>query len=65
MSLNPPHFTLTNTNSMPTSVMLSLLSKGRNGNEILEILDAICEDSEQQNSTVNAVDFSGAPVTDF
>lgn len=50
---------------MPTSVMLSLLSKGRNGNEILQILDSICEDSDQQNSTVNAVDFSGAQVTDF
>jgi hypothetical protein len=65
MSLNPPHFTLTNTNSMPTSVMISLLRKGNNGNEILQILDSICEDSEQQNSTANVVDFSGAPVTDF
>ena len=65
MSLNPPHFTLTNTNSMPTSVMISLLRKGQNGAQILEILNSICEDSEQQNSTVNAVDFSGAPVTDF
>ena len=29
---------------MSTSVMVSLLRKGRTGNEILEILDAICED---------------------
>ena len=50
---------------MPTSVMISLLRKGNNGNEILQILDSICEDSEQQNSTVNVVDFSGAQVTDF
>ena len=50
---------------MPTSVMISLLRKGNNGAEILEILDSICEDSEQQNSTVNAVNFSGAQVTDF
>ena len=50
---------------MPTSVMISLLRKGQNGAQILEILDSICEDSEQQNSTANVVDFSGAQVTDF
>ena len=50
---------------MTTSVMISLLRKGKNGSQILEILNSICEDSEQQNSTVNAVDFSGAPVADF
>ena len=65
MSLNSLNFTLTNTNSMPTSVMISLLRKGQNGAQILEILDSICEDSEQQNSTANVVDFSGAQVTDF
>ena len=65
MSLNPPHFTLTNTNSMPTSVMISLLRKGQNGAQILEILDSICEDNEQQKSTANVVNFSGAQVTDF
>ena len=50
---------------MPKSVAISLLRKGNNGAQILEILDAICEDSEQQNSTAIAEDFSGAPVTDF
>ena len=50
---------------MPKSVAISLLRKGNNGAQILEILNSICEDSEQQNSTVIAEDFSGAPVTDF
>ena len=35
---------------MSTSVMVSLLRKGQTGNEILEILDAICED--QSNTPV-------------
>ena len=39
---------------MPTSVMVSLLSKGRNGNEILQILDAICEDQGDTNGAQNA-----------
>ena len=55
MSLNSLHFTLTNTNSMSTSVMVSLLRKGRNGNEILQILDAICEDQGDTNGAQNAV----------
>lgn len=49
MSLNSLHFTLTNTNSMSTSVMVALLRKGRNGNEILQILDAICEGQNDTN----------------
>lgn len=39
---------------MSTSVMVSLLRKGRNGNEILEILDAICEDQGDTNGAQNA-----------
>ena len=50
---------------MSTSIMVSLLRKGRTGNEILEILDVIYKESKQQKSTVIAEDFSGAPVTDF
>lgn len=54
MSLNPLHFTLTNTNSMSTSVMVSLLRKGQTGNEILEILNAICEDLGDTNGAQSA-----------
>ena len=50
---------------MPKTVAISLLRKGNNGAQILEILDSLCEDSEQQKSTANVVDFSGAPVADF
>ena len=44
---------------MPTSVMISLLRKGNNGNEILEILDSISQDSEQQSAPV----FGGGTAT--
>jgi hypothetical protein len=32
---------------MSKSVMLSLLAKGNNGNEILQILDTLIEDNQQ------------------
>ena len=44
---------------MTKSVAISLLSKGNNGNQILEILDAISQDSEQQSAPV----FGGGTAT--
>jgi hypothetical protein len=40
---------------MTKTVAISLLSKGNNGAQILEILDAISQDSEQQSAPVNSV----------
>ena len=39
---------------MSTSVMVSLLRKGQTGNEILEILNAICEDLGDTNGAQSA-----------
>jgi hypothetical protein len=40
---------------MTKTIAISLLSKGNNGNQILEILNAISQDSEQQSASVNPV----------
>lgn len=65
MSLNSLHNTLFVTFMSYQSNAISMLRQGQTGDEILEILDSICGDSEQQNSTAIAEDFSGNPVTDF
>ena len=39
---------------MTTSVMISLLRKGKNGSEILEILNSICEDQGDANGAQSA-----------
>lgn len=65
MSLNSLHNTLFVTFMSYQSNAISMLRQGQTGDEILEILDSICDTSEQQNSTAIAEDFSGNPVTDF
>ena len=42
-----PHYLRIN---MPTSVLVSMLRKGRNGEEIIQILDAIVETTEHDTT---------------
>ena len=46
---------------MSKEVMISLLNRANNGNDLLSILDALIE-NEEDNITTDAVDFSGQPV---
>ena len=46
---------------MSKEVMISLLNRANNGNDLLSILDALIE-NEGDNITTDAVDFSGNPV---
>ena len=46
---------------MSKEVMISLLNRANNGNDLLSILDALIE-NEEDNITTDAVDFSGNPV---
>ena len=47
---------------MSKEVMISLLNRDNNGNDLLAILDALIE-NEEDNITTDAVDFSGNPVS--
>ena len=47
---------------MSKEVMISLLNRANNGNDLLAILDALIE-NEEDNITTDAVDFSGNPVS--
>ena len=46
---------------MSKEVMISLLNRANNGNDLLSILDALIE-NEGDNITGDAVDFSGQSV---
>ena len=46
---------------MSKEVMIGMLKVANNGNEMLQILDALVE-NEGDNITTDAVDFSGNPV---
>jgi len=46
---------------MSKEVMIGMLKVANNGNEMLQILDALIE-NEGDNITTDAVDFSGNPV---
>ena len=46
---------------MSKEVMIGMLKVANNGNEMLQILDALIE-NEGENITTDAVDFSGNPV---
>ena len=46
---------------MSKEVMIGMLQVANNGNEMLQILDALIE-NEGDNITTDAVDFSGNPV---
>ena len=46
---------------MSKEVMIGMLKVANNGNELLQILDALVE-NEGDNITTDAVDFSGNPV---
>ena len=61
MTLNPLHFTLSNTNSMSKEVMIGMLKVANNGNDLLQILDALTDTNEEVISS-DAVDFSGQPI---
>ena len=47
---------------MSKEVMIGMLKVANNGNEMLQILDALIE-NEGDNITTDAVDFSGNPVS--
>ena len=42
---------------MPKSIMISMLSQGENGEDILNILNAIVENSEQQSQDTVEIEF--------
>ena len=46
---------------MSKEVMIGMLKVAKNGNDLLQILDALVE-NEGDNITTDAVDFSGNPV---
>jgi len=46
---------------MSKEVMIGMLKVAKNGNDLLQILDALVE-NEGDNITGDAVDFSGNPV---
>ena len=46
---------------MSKEVMIGMLKVANNGNDLLQILDALVE-NEGDNITTDAVDFSGNPV---
>ena len=46
---------------MSKEVMIGMLKVANNGNEMLQILDALIE-NDGDNITTDAVDFSGNPV---
>ena len=46
---------------MSKEVMIGMLKVANNGNDLLQILDALIE-NEGDNITTDAVDFSGNPV---
>ena len=48
---------------MSKDLMISLLRKGNNGVQILEILDTIVEEDNNTNSSVTVVNYSGESVT--
>ena len=49
---------------MCKEVMIGMLKVANNGNEMLQILDALTDTNEEAISPLSAVDFSGNP-TDF
>ena len=42
---------------MPKSIMISLLRQGQTGEDILNILDAIVEDSDEQSQDTVEIEF--------
>ena len=42
---------------MPKSIMISMLSQGQTGEDILNILDAIVEDSDEQSQDTVEIEF--------
>ena len=42
---------------MPKSIMISMLRQGQTGEDILNILNAIVEDSEQQSQDTVEIEF--------
>ena len=46
---------------MSKEVMIGMLKVANNGNDLLTILDSLVE-NEPEQSTTDAVDFSGQPV---
>ncbi len=42
---------------MPKSIMISMLSQGQNGEDILNILNTIVEDSDEQSQDTVEIEF--------